>query len=45
MPGPNVGAGLKMSLHSSDEPSAVKDHGFSVPPGAHGLIAIKITEV
>ena len=45
MPGPNEGAGLKIQVHNAKEIPLVRDHGLSVPPGHHGLVAIKTIQV
>lgn len=45
MPGPNEGAGLKIQVHNANEIPLIRDHGLAVPPGHHGLVAIKTIQV
>ncbi|ELT94811.1 hypothetical protein CAPTEDRAFT_212993 [Capitella teleta] len=45
MPGPNGGAGLKLSLHGQHEQAYVRDHGLAIPPGTHGFVALKTIKI
>lgn len=45
MPGPNSGAGLKISLHGQHERAYVRDHGLAIPPGSHAFVALKVVQV
>ena len=45
MPGPNFGAGVKILVHDQEDVPLVREMGYAIMPGAHGLVGIQITEV
>ena len=45
MPGPNSGAGLKLSIHRHNDTPEVDNQGIAIQPGAHGYVDLRVIQV